>query len=47
MKNKYVSPELEIVKFRLSADVLTVSEGESGTSSGYIIPPEDDMEELP
>ena len=46
MKRKYESPEFEIVKFTLSADVLTVSEGEHSTSSGYIIPPDVDMEEL-
>ena len=49
MKSKYESPEVEIVKFTLSADVLTVSEGEHSTSSGYIIPPDDEdiEEELP
>lgn len=45
MQRKYESPELEIVKFTLSADVLTISEGEHSTSSGYIIPPDPDMEE--
>ena len=48
MKRKYESPELEIVKFTLSADVLTVSEGEQGSSGGGFIPPdEDEFEELP
>lgn len=47
MKRKYDSPELEIVKFTLSADVLTVSEGEITTSSGVIHEPgDDDIEEL-
>ena len=46
MKRKYESPEVEIVKFSLSADVLTVSEGEITTSSGVIHDPDDDMEEL-
>lgn len=45
MKSKYESPEVEIVKFTLSADVLTISQGEHSTSSGYIIPPDPDMEE--
>lgn len=48
MKRKYESPEVEIVKFTLSADVLGISEGEITTSSGVIHDPEDDdMEELP
>ena len=46
MQRKYKSPDLEFVKFSLSADVLTISEGEQSTSSGYIIPPDEDMEEL-
>lgn len=46
MKRKYESPELEIVKLSLSADVLTVSEAESITTSGVIIEPSTDMEEL-
>ncbi len=46
MQRKYESPELEIVKFTLSADVLTVSEGEKTTSSGVIHDPDEDMEEL-
>ena len=45
MQRKYESPELEIVKFTLSADVLTVSEGEITTSSGVIHDPDEDMEE--
>ena len=50
MQKKYESPDLEIVKFTLSADVLTVSEGEHSTSSGVIHDPDDDEmleEELP
>lgn len=42
MKKAYESPEFEIVKLSLSADVLGVSEGEVGTSSGFIEKPEDD-----
>ena len=50
MKRKYESPELEIVKFTLSADVLGISEGEITTSSGVIHEPDDSEmleEELP
>ena len=47
MQKKYESPEVEMIKFTLSADVLTVSEGEHSTSSGYIVPPDDLEEELP
>ena len=47
MNKKYISPELEIVKFTLSADVLGVSQGEQGSSGGGYIPPDDDeFEEL-
>lgn len=42
MNKKYISPELEIVKLTLSADVLGVSQGEQGSSSGGYIPPEDE-----
>lgn len=45
MKRKYESPDIEIVKLSLSADVLTVSEGEITTSSGVIHDPDEDMEE--
>lgn len=44
MKKAYESPEFEIVKLSLSADVLGVSEGEIGTSSGFIEEPDPDME---
>lgn len=44
MKRKYESPELEIVKLSLSADVLGISQAESITSSGFIEDPESDME---
>ena len=44
MNKKYISPELEIVKFTLSADVLSVSQGEQGSSGGGYIPPGDDGE---
>lgn len=49
MQRKYESPELEIIKFTLSADVLGISQGEHSTSSGVIHDPDDDMleEELP
>ena len=43
MNKKYESPEIEIVTFIMTADVLTVSEGEIGTSSGVIENPDDDM----
>lgn len=46
MQRNYESPELEIVKFTLSADVLSISDGEITTSSGVIHDPEDDMEEM-
>ncbi len=46
MQRKYESPELEIVKFTLSADVLGISQGEHSTSSGVIHDPDEDMEEL-
>ena len=44
MKKKYISPELEIVKLSLSADVLTPSQGEQGSSSGGYVPPDEDGE---
>ena len=44
MKRKYESPDLEIAKFNLTADVLSVSQSESITSSGFIEDPEEDME---
>ena len=49
MRRKYESPELEIVKLSLSADVLGVSDPEITTSSGVIHDPDDDMleEDLP
>lgn len=48
MKNYYNSPEFEIIKLTLTADVLTVSEPEKPTDPiGVIHDPEDDMEELP
>lgn len=40
MQRKYESPELEIVKYTLTADVLSVSEGEIGKSSGVIEEPD-------
>lgn len=40
MNKKYESPELEIMKLTLTADVLTVSEGEIGKSSGVIEEPD-------
>lgn len=46
MIKKYKSPELEIIKFTLSADVLTISEGENYKTSGVIIEPPDDEELL-
>jgi len=46
MNKQYESPELEIVKFTLTADVLTVSEGEIGKSSGVIEEPDPDDELL-
>lgn len=46
MKRKYESPELEIVKLSLSADVLGISEAESITSSGFIEEPDDPEMEL-
>lgn len=46
MKRKYESPEVEMIKFTLSADVLTISQGEHSTSSGYIIPPDEEMVEM-
>ena len=47
MKKKYISPELEIEKIRLSADVLGVSQGEQGSSGGGYIPPDkEDFEPL-
>lgn len=44
MKKEYISPDLEIIKFTLSRDVLRVSEDESGTASGYIHDPDDEEE---
>ncbi len=45
MKKYYESPELEKIKISLSEDVLTISQGEDGGSSGFIEEPEDGMEE--
>lgn len=45
MNKKYISPDLEIVKFTLTADVLGISQGEIITSSGVIEEPDDDMSE--
>ena len=45
MNKIYVSPELEIVKFRLSSDILNVSQGEVITSGGDVINPTEDEEE--
>ena len=42
MKKHYESPELEIKKFALSTDVLTVSKGEDTASSGFYIDPDED-----
>ena len=44
MNKKYESPELEIMKLTLTADVLTVSEGEIGKSSGVIEEPDPEDE---
>lgn len=40
MNKVYESPELEIVRYRLTADILTVSECEQGKSSGVIEEPD-------
>lgn len=45
MKRLYKSPEFEIVKLTLSENILNISEGESGSSGGYIEQPEESMEE--
>lgn len=47
MKKHYESPELEIKKFTLSADVLTISKGEDVASSGFYIDPEDELIDNP
>lgn len=45
MKKYYESPEIEKIKISLSEDVLTISQGESGASGGFIEEPDPDMEE--
>lgn len=44
MRKEYESPEFEIERITFSADLLTVSEGEIGKSSGFIEDPDPDME---
>lgn len=42
---KYVSPEIEKIKFTLPDLVLSISQGESGASGGFIEEPDPDMQE--
>lgn len=42
MRKEYESPDVEIVQYRL-VDVLTVSEDEFSTSSGFIEEPDPDL----
>lgn len=44
MNKKYESPEFSIEKITFSADILTISEGEIGKTSGFIEDPGEDME---
>lgn len=34
MKKDYIAPEFELMKFKLSADILNVSDPDSGVSTG-------------
>lgn len=45
MRKEYESPEFEIERITFSADLLTVSVGEIGKSSGFIEEPDDEMVE--
>lgn len=46
MKKKYESPDLEIAKIIMTADVLTISKGENTASSGFYIDPDSMLEEM-
>lgn len=40
MKNKYISPDAEVIRLTLTRDVLRVSEDERPTSGGVIHEPD-------